>query len=121
MAVEAMGMQIRIPQGDTGTVKFTYDKGELSGEARALFTIANRSGSTILRKILSREENDCAFYLPFTYEETASLKPDSYDWSLRVVEDGTFDASGKLRSAKASHTPVLCGRLTILPVAGGAK
>lgn len=121
MAVEAMGMQIRIPQGDTGTVKFTYDKEELSGEARAVFTVANRSGGTLLRKVLAPEENEAAFQLPFTYEETANMKPDSYDWSLRVVEDGTFDANGKLRSAKASHTPVLNGKLTILPVAGGAK
>lgn len=121
MAVEAMGMQIRIPQGDTGVVKFTYDKGEVSGEAKALFTIANRNGIIILRKVLRPDENESEFHLPFTYEETANLKPDSYDWSLRVVENGAFDANGKIVSAKASHTPVLCGKLTILPVAGGAK
>jgi len=121
MAVEAMGMQIRIPQGDTGTVKFVYDKEELTGDATALFTIANRNGGVILRKMLSPVENEGAFHLPFTHEETANLKPDSYDWSLRVVENGTFDTNGKIRSAAVSNTVVLCGMLTILPVAGGAR
>lgn len=121
MAVEAMGTQIRIPQGDTGTVKFVYDKAGLTGDARALFTVANRNGGTILRKVLSPDEKERAFHLPFAYEETANLKPDSYDWSLRVVENGTFDTNGKIRSATASNTVVLCGKLTILPVAGGAR
>jgi len=121
MAVEAMGMQIRIPQGDTGTVKFVCDKGDVSHSDRALFTIANRNGAAILRKVLSLNESDSAFHLPFTYEETAALKPDSYDWSLRVVSEGILDISGKIRDAKASHTPVLCGKLMILPVAGGAR
>jgi len=121
MAVEAMGMQIRIPQGDTGIVRFVCDKGEAEQDSRALFTIAGRNGGTILRKVLTLDENEHAFYLPFTYEETAGMKPDSYDWSLRVVSGGMLDANGKITSAKASHTPVLCGKLTILPVAGGAR
>ena len=121
MAVEAMGMQIRIPQGDTGTVRFVCDKGEITPDARALFTIASKSCATILRKVLSPSESNREFHLPFAYEETSVMKPGSYNWSLRVVSDGMFDASGKLRGAKSSHTPVLLGKLMILPVAGGAK
>ncbi|MBQ2991137.1 MAG: hypothetical protein IJD60_07585 [Clostridia bacterium] len=121
MAVEAMGMQIRIPQGDTGSVKFVCYNGEVLQDDRALFTVASRSGIPILRKVLSPDEKGEAFCLPFTFEETSKMKPDSYEWSLRVVSEGAFDSNGKMTGAKASHTPVLCGKLIILPVAGGAK
>ena len=121
MAVEAMGMQIRIPQGDTGSVKFTYDKGEVAAEDRALFTVANANGGAILRKVLAPNNSDLAFHLPFTYEETAVMRPGRYDWSLRVIRDGTLDASGKITAVKGSHTAILRGKLTILPVAGGAS
>lgn len=121
MAVEAMGMQIRIPQGDTGCVKFVYESGEVTEEDRALFTIAGRNGGAMLRKVLSPNESDHAFHLPFTYQETASMKPDSYDWSLRVVRKGTLDVNGKITDVQGSHTAILKGKLTILPVAGGAR
>ena len=121
MAVEAMGMQIRIPQGDTGSVKFTYEDGEVSAEDRALFTVANQSGAPMLRKVLSPNDSDKAFHLPFTYEETSGMRPGSYDWSLRVIRDGTLDANGKITAVKGSHTAILRGKLTILPVAGGAR
>jgi hypothetical protein len=121
MAVEAMGMQIRIPQGDTGSVKFVYEKGEVSDVDRALFTVAGRNGGAIMRKVLSPNDSDSAFHLPFTYEETSGMKPDSYDWSLRVVRDGTFDANGRITGVQGSHTAILKGKLTILPVAGGAR
>jgi hypothetical protein len=121
MAVQAMGTQIRIPQGDTGSVKFTYAKGEVSADDRALFTVANQNGGAMLRKVLTPNDSDLAFHLPFTYGETASMKPGSYNWSLRVVRDGTLDVNGRITDVQGSHTAVLNGRLTILPVAGGAK
>ena len=71
--------------------------------------------------MLSPNDGDNAFHLPFVYSETAGMKPDSYDWSLRVVRDGTFDANGKIVGTQGSHTAILKGKLTILPVAGGAR
>ena len=121
MSVEANGMSIRIPQGDTGNVKFVVEKGEISEEDKAVFTVANRSGVAILRKILSPNMGDEAFHLPFVYEDTSTLKPDSYEWSLRVVRDGDFDDKGRITAVHGSHTPILKGRLTVLPVAGGAR
>ena len=70
MAVEVRGTMIRIPQGDTGNVKFVAD-GELSESDKALFTIARRDGSAVLRKVLSVDASDKAFHLPFAYGETA--------------------------------------------------
>lgn len=116
-----MGMQIRIPQGDTGSVKFTYDKGEVASEDRALFTIANRSGVALLRKVLTPNESDNAFHLPFSYSETAGMKPDSYSWSLRVVRGATLDGNGRITDVQGSHTAILRGTLVVMPVAGGAK
>lgn len=120
MAVQASGTQIRIPQGDTGNVKFAAD-GALSENDRALFTLARRDGGVILRKVLPPDLADSAFHMAFVYEDTAKLRPDSYEWSLRVVRGGVLDSSGKLTDAQGSHTPILRGTLTILPVAGGAK
>ena len=120
MAVEVHGTMIRIPQGDTGNVKFVAD-GELSESDKALFTIARRDGSAVLRKVLSVDESDKAFHLPFAYGETARMRPDNYEWSLRVVRGGVLDSSGKLTDAQGSHTPILRGMLTIMTVAGGAR
>lgn len=121
MAVEANGMLIRVPQGDTGHVKFVTEKGEAMTGDVALFTVASRSGGAILRKVLALDEKEMAFNLPFVYDDTATLKPDNYEWSLRVVHDGKLDDKGRIVSAQGSHTPVLKGKLTVLPVAGGAR
>ena len=43
MAVEVHGTMIRIPQGDTGNVKFVAD-GALNESDKALFTIARPGG-----------------------------------------------------------------------------
>lgn len=121
MAVEANGMLIRIPQGDTGNVKFVAEEGEIADGDKALFTVASRSGGALLRKVLTPNMSDRAFHLPFVYEDTATMKPDTYEWSLRVVRDGTFDDKGRITAVHGSHTPILRGKLTILPVAGGAR
>lgn len=121
MAVEASGMLIRIPQGDTGNVKFVVEQGEIADGDKAVFTVASRSGGVILRKILTPNMGDLAFHLPFVYEDTVGLKPDSYEWSLRVVRDGEFDSKGKITAVHGLHTPILRGKLTVQPVAGGAR
>ena len=120
MAAEVTGTMIRIPQGDTGMVKFVPDE-PLDEAYRALFTVSRRNGEALLRKVLVPDEQDGAFYLPFVYEETAAMKPDRYEWSLRVVRGGQLDAQGRLTGADGSHTAVLRGQMTILPVAGGAR
>lgn len=120
MAVQAMGTQIRIPQGDTGHVRFVADAA-LDESDRALFTVARPGGGMILRKVLVPDMDENAFYLPFVYEETAGMKPDRYDWSLRVVRGGMLDDRGRIASAVNSQTAILRGRLIILPVAGGAR
>ena len=121
MAVEVHGTLIRIPQGDTGNVKFVADKGEITGEDKGVFTLARRDGTALLRKILPPDLEAGAFHMAFVYEDTAKLRPDSYEWSLRVVRGGKLDASGRLEDTQGSHTAILRGTLTILPVAGGAR
>ena len=121
MSVEARGMQIRIPQGDTGNVKFVAENGGLAESDRGVFTLASRSGAAILRKVLEPNLGDEAFHLPFVYEDTATLKPDTYEWSFRVVRGGEFDAKGRITDVHGSHTPILKGRLVIQAVAGGAR
>ena len=121
MAVQVNGTLIQIPQGDTGVVKFVYADAGIAATQRALFTAASRNGSAILRKVLSADEHAGAFYLPFVYADTATMKPDTYDWSLRLISGGMLDENGKIMSAQGSHTAVLRGRLMILPVAGGAR
>lgn len=121
MAVEALGVQIRIPQGDTGCVKFVYEPGMVKAEDRALFTVATRSGIPVIRKVLSPGDMEDAFHLPFMYDETSVMKPDTYEWSLRVIRGGELDENGRIVSVQHSQTAILKGRLTIMPVPGGAK
>lgn len=120
MAVEAIGTQIRLPQGDTGNVKFVAD-GALDSSDRALFTLARRGGGVILRKVLPPNMDDSAFHMAFVYADTAKLRPDSYEWSLRVVRGGVLDGDGRITETQGSHTAILRGVMTVLPVAGGAR
>ena len=120
MAVEAFGTQIRVPQGDTGNVKFVAD-GALDSSDRALFTLARRNGGVILRKVLTPDVNDHAFHMAFVHSETASMRPDSYEWSLRIVRGGVLDGDGRITDTQGSHTAILRGTLVVLPVAGGAR
>lgn len=119
MAIDVMGSMIRMPVGDTGTIKFVADEGALSTEDKGVFTIARRDGTPILRQILPPDLEANTYHMALAYEDTAKLKPDAYEWSFAVVRGGTFDASGKLVSVKGKHTAVLAGKLNIMPVAGG--
>lgn len=121
MAVEASGMMIRMPQGDTGSVKFVVDEGTLTAEDKGVFTLARRDGSAILRQILPADLEANTFHMVFDYSDTAKLKPDVYEWSFAVVRGGVFDTGGNLVDVKGKHTAVLCGKLSILPVAGGRR
>lgn len=121
MSVRVCGNLIRIPQGDTGCVKFVFEQGTAAQTDRAVFTLAQRNGPAIMRKILSPNLSDHAFHMMFIHGDTANLRPDTYEWSLRVVRDGTFDANGRLTNVKGQHTAVLSGMLAVLRIAGGAK
>ena len=102
-------------------MKFVYDKGMVDEEDRAIFTVATRSGAPVLRKVLPPDNEENAFHLPFVFEETAAMRPDTYEWSLRVVHGGELDENGRIVSANSSQTAILKGRLTIMSVPGGAR
>lgn len=121
MAVEVHGTMIRIPQGDTGSVKFVADRGEIADGDKGVFTLVRRDGTALLRKRLPPDPEVGAFHMAFVYEDTAKLRPGSYEWSFRVVRGGAFDANGRLTGAQGSHTAVLKGQLNVMEVAGGAR
>ena len=121
MAIEVSGTMLRIPQGDTGTVKFAADEGELSMEDQGVFTLARRDGTAILRKFLSPDLEENAFHMAIVHEDTARLRPGQYDWSLRVIRGGTFDGEGRLTGAQSQNTAVLRGRMSVLSCAGGVR
>lgn len=121
MAVEVAGNAIRIPQGDTGPVKFVAEEGDVTNADKGVFTLARRDGTPILRKLIDPDMGDNAFHMMFTYDDTAKLRPDAYEWSFRVVRGGVFDASGKLTDVQGQHTAIINGRLSVLAVAGGAR
>ena len=121
MAVQANGTMIRVPQGDTGVIKFQAEGAEVQDGDQGVFTLANRSGAILMRKILPQIEGENAFNMPFTFEETAALKPGEYAWSLAIVQHGTFDGNGKLTAAEGKHTVVTRGMLIVEEVAGGAR
>ena len=121
MAIEVSGMMLRIPQGDTGTVKFAAEEGELAGEDQGVFTLARRDGAAILRKILTPDLKENAFRMAIVHEDTARLRPGQYEWSLRVIRGGTFDEAGRLTDAQSQNTAVLRGKMSVLSCAGGVR
>ena len=121
MAVEVLGTQIRVPQGDTGAVKFVCNPGVIADSDRAMFTVSTRNGGVVMRKVLSPQIENIEFHLPLVFSDTSAMRPDTYEWSLRIVRGGTFGENGKILSADGINTPVIKGRMTIIPVAGGAR
>ncbi|MBQ8618245.1 MAG: hypothetical protein IJ418_12175 [Clostridia bacterium] len=121
MGVRISGNLIQIPQGDTGSVKFVFEEGTAAEKDRAVFTLVRHGGPVIMRKILTPNLGDHAFHMMFVHDDTANLRPDTYEWSLRVVRGAVFDANGRLMSVQGQHTAVLSGRMAVLRVAGGAK
>lgn len=121
MAIEVSGTLIRIPQGDTGTVKFAVQKGRLSEEDQGVFTLARRDGPAILRKILPPDLKENAFHMTLVHEDTEKLHLGQYDWSMRVIRGGTFDGEGRLTSVQSQNTVVLRGKMSVMNFAGGVR
>ena len=121
MAIEVSGTMMRIPQGDTGTVKFAAEAGEISGEDQGVFTLARQGGPAILRKLLEPDLEENAFHMAVVHEDTARLSQGQYEWSLRIVRGGTFDGEGRLTDAQSQNTVVLRGKMNVLSCAGGVR
>ena len=121
MAVEVHGTSIRIPQGDTGLVKFVCEGETVSDGMVGIFTVARRDGEAILRKLLPAVTETNSFDMAFAYGDTDKMRPDSYEWSFRVAGEGVFDTSGRLTGAKSLNTQVVKGVLHIVRVAGGSR
>lgn len=121
MAIEVSGTMLRIPQGDTGIVKFSMEEGQLDEGDQGVFTLARRDGASILRRMLTPDLNENAFHLAVAHEDTASLRPGPYEWSLRVIRGGTFDEEGRLMDARNQNTVVLRGKMSVLGYAGGVR
>lgn len=121
MAVEVLNERvIRLPQGDTGMVRFVADEPVQEAD-RGVFTVARRDGRPVLRKIIAPDAETNSFAMALVYEDTANLHPDSYEWSFRLVRGGKFDETGRIMEANWVSTGVLEGRMTVLAIAGGAR
>lgn len=119
MAVEVLNERvIRLPQGDTGVVRFVAEA-PVSSEDKGVFTLARRNGAAILRKILPIDADGESFVMAFTHEDTANLRPDRYEWSFRIVRSAT--AGGELAGIERQGTPIRAGRLIVARVAGGVR
>lgn len=90
-------------------------------EDRGVFTLTRRGGGAILRKILPPDTESNLFHMAFVYEDTATLRPEEYLWSFKVVRNGVFNADGRLEETQGQHTAVLRGKLHVMPTAGGAR
>lgn len=121
MAIRVNGTLIQVPQGDTGVVQFAAEKDGITAENRGVFTLAQRNGTAILRKVIEPDMSENAFRMMLNHDDTAALRPGYYDWSFRVVREGTFDAGGRLIDAQQQHTAVLKGRLCVMEIAGGVR
>lgn len=121
MAVEIRGTTICMPCGETDPVRFEITEGEITEEDRGVFTIAEKSGKPLLRKIIAPNEERTGFDMMFTFDDTAEMRAGGYEWSFRVVKDAQIGDNGKIERLKTQQTPIARGELRLMGPAGGAK
>ena len=111
---KARERSITLSAGDTGVVGFRFDV-PLTDDDRGVFTVADRKGKRMLRKIIRPEGN--TIYIPFVNSDTQDWEPGGYEWDLRVVLGATL-AGGDVTDGREVITPFPPGVLTVVKVVG---
>ena len=100
--------------GDTGSfeVEAVRDDSELWTENdRAVFTIRNASGETVVERIYTLDNDDTGngvLLIEFHNGDTDQLEPGSYTWELRFVVNPYYDG-GTIVDGDIVQTPGIDG------------
>lgn len=114
---KANNRMIMLSQGDTGILRFEVKGTSLTSKDRAVLTVKNGKGATVIRKIAQPQKFD-EIMIPFVNGDTENLPVGSYEWDIRVVIDAKFDNKGDVVDGQAIVTPYPPGVLTIVKVVG---
>lgn len=113
---EVNGRMIRISRGDTGLIAFETDGASLTEKDRAVFTVKRRNGGMVMQKVIAPE--DGKILLPFISSDTEKLRPDTYEWDIRLVIEAIEDEAGRVTDGREVLTPFPPGEFTIVRTVG---
>lgn len=110
------GTKITLSKGDTGAIVFSATGHSFTSADRALFTVANKAGTTVLMQE-EYELSDGKFTVQFVNDVTDKWTPGSYKWEIRYIINPTRE-SGKITGGSEVITPLEPQDLVVSSVLG---
>ncbi len=102
--VDPKTKKISIYAGDTGSMTAKVRGYDYGGSDRALFTVGEKDGDTVIEKCL--EITDNRVVVNFLSEDTNHLDPGlEYEWDLRFIVNPQYGEDGKVITRDAVSTP----------------
>lgn len=108
--------KITMHRGDTGEMTVTATGYSYESTDRALFTVKNKNGTEIIRRVYQMTNN--AFVVAFANADTDGLTPGNYEWDVRYVVNPQYDTSGNIDDGTAVTTPGSPFKLELLSTVG---
>ena len=111
------GLSIQISAGDTGVIRFEIEGTSLTEKDRGVFTVKNRNGMIMIKKIIQPERKN-EICVPFVNGDTEHLTPGVYEWDMRIAIKAKIAENGDVVDGESVVTPYLPARFTVLKVVG---
>lgn len=116
------GYTINLSRGDTGAIRVKANA-SLGDEAftfgtddRALFSVKNGQGETIIEHIYQMEDNEFTIY--FNNSDTDNVAAGAYTWDIRYIINPYYDANNNIIDGDQVITPKEAQTLNLLNVVG---
>lgn len=103
MIVHSECKKLEMYGGDTDSVSFKLKGYDFTSADRVLFTVKNKKGQKIIRKLYQVEDNTVV--VNFTNSDTEDLPGGEYSWDIRIFFNAQFDESGNLIEENGVKTP----------------
>ena len=110
------GTTITMSRGDTGAVVISSTGHTFNAEDRALFSVKNPRGTTIISRVF--ELTDGAFTMNFLNADTDTQSPGSYTWDVRYVIHPYYDENENIIDGDQVITPNTPMKLELLGTVG---
>lgn len=115
--VDTTTFTITMSRGDTGKVTFQASGCNFESQDRALFTVKNSAGDTIIEELYELDENG-AFTVDFRNEDTDSLPTGTYTYDVRYVFNPVYDENDVLINGYPVRTPKRPMNLVLVATVG---
>jgi len=102
--VDPKTKKISIYAGDTASMTAKIRGYDYGGSDRALFTVGEKDGDTVIEKCLEITDNQVVVH--FQSEDTNQLDPElDYEWDLRFIVNPQYGEDGKVINRDDVSTP----------------